>query len=388
MEFETLCLHADGNKRDEWGTLSMPICQAATFVHKGVDIPSEHSYSRLSNPTRSHLEHTVAALEGGCAGFAFSSGMAALTTLMKIFRAPAHIISSEDLYGGSLRLFRNINAHEGFSFDFADTADTEKVRSLIRPETKAIYVETPSNPLMRVSDIAALAEIARERGLLLIADNTFLTPYYQRPLELGADIVLHSGTKYLGGHNDTLAGFLVAKTPELAERIAYAAKTIGGCLAPFDSFLIERGIKTLPVRMDRISANAEALANWLRTVPAVKKIYYAGFPDHAGYAVSRKQSSGFGGMISIEVESRELAVRILRDVKIFQYAESLGGTDSLITYPIRQTHADVPEAEREARGINDRFLRISVGIENIKDLIADLKQAFGNGMLFQFPAHS
>lgn len=376
MEFETLCLHADGNKRDEWGTLSMPICQAATFVHKGVDVPSEHSYSRLSNPTRAHLEHTIAALEGGAAGFAFSSGMAALTTLMKIFRAPAHVISSEDLYGGSLRLFRNVNVHEGFTFDFVDTADAEKVRALIRPETKAIFVETPSNPLMRVSDIAALARIARERGLLLIVDNTFLTPYYQRPLELGADVVLHSATKYLGGHNDTLAGFLVAKTPELAERIAYAAKTIGGCLAPFDCFLVERGIKTLPVRMDRISENTKAIAEWLRTVPQIKKTYYAGFADHADYAVSAKQSSGFGGMISIEVESRELAEQVLREVKVFQYAESLGGVDSLITYPIRQTHADVPAEEREARGINDRFLRISVGIENVKDLIADLRQAF------------
>lgn len=377
MEFETLCLHADGNKKDEWGTLSMPICQAATFVHKSVDLPSEHSYSRLSNPTRSHLEHTMAALENGAAAFAFSTGMAALTTLMKIFVPPAHVIASEDLYGGSLRLFRNVNAHEGFSFDFTDTGDAEKVRALIRPETKAIFVETPSNPLMRITDIAALARIARERGLILIVDNTFLTPYYQRPLDLGADVVLHSGTKYLGGHNDVLAGFLVAKTPELAERIAYAAKTIGGCLSPFDCFLVERGIKTLPVRMDRISENTKRIAEWLRTVPRVRRTYYAGFEDSPGHDVSVRQASGFGGMISIEVESRELAEQVLRRVRVFQYAESLGGVDSLVTYPIRQTHADVPAEEREARGINDRFLRISVGIENVKDLIADLDQAFG-----------
>lgn len=375
MEFETLCLHADGNRKDEWGTLSMPICQSATFVHKSVDSPAEFSYSRLSNPTRAHLEHTVAALENGAAAFAFSSGMAALTTLMKIFSPPAHIIASEDLYGGSLRLFRNVNAHEGFSFDFVDPADTEKVRARIRPETKAIFIETPSNPLMRIADIAALAALARERGILLVVDNTFLTPYYQRPLELGADIVLHSGTKYLGGHNDTLAGFLVAKTSALAERIAYAAKTIGACLAPFDCFLIERGIKTLPVRMDRISENTRRIAEWLRTAPRVRKTYYAGFPDSLGYGVSVRQASGFGGMISIEVESRELAEQVLRKVRVFQYAESLGGTDSLITYPIRQTHADVPAEEREARGINDRFLRISVGIENVKDLIADLENA-------------
>lgn len=376
MEFETLCLHADNNKKDEWGTITMPICQAATFVHKGVDVPSEYSYSRLSNPTRAHLENTVAALEGGFAATAFSSGMAALTTLMKTFTPPAHIIASDDLYGGSLRLFRNVNTAEGFSFDFVDTGDLKKVASLIRGDTKAIYVETPSNPLMQVSDIAALAALAREKGLLLIVDNTFLTPYFQRPLALGADVVLHSGTKYLGGHNDALAGFLVAKTPELHEKIGYYAKTIGACLAPFDCYLLERGIKTLPLRMDRINENAKEIAAWLRSQPKVKKVYYAGFSDHAGYEVSLRQASGFGGMISFEVDSPETAKKILAGVKVFQYAESLGGVESLITYPILQTHADVPKEERDARGINDRFLRISVGIENKKDLIEDLEQVF------------
>lgn len=376
MEFETLCLHADGNRKDEWGTLTMPICQSATFVHKGVDVPSEFSYSRLSNPTRAHLEHTVAALEGGAAAFAFSSGMAAVTTVMKLFAAPAHVIASEDLYGGSLRLFRNVCAAEGMTFDFTDTGDLARVESLINADTKLIYAETPSNPLMQVSDIAALADLAHKHGLLLIVDNTFLTPYLQRPLELGADIVIHSGTKYLGGHNDTLAGFAVAKTAELAEQIAYYYKTIGACLAPFDCFLIERGIKTLPLRMDRISANAREIAQWLRARKDVKKVYYAGFPDHDGYAVSVRQSKNFGGMISFEVESRELAERILRKVKVFQYAESLGGVESLVTYPMLQTHADVPEEERLRRGINERFLRISVGIENCKDLIDDLNRAF------------
>ncbi len=378
MEFETLCLHADDNKKDEWGTITAPICQAATFVHKGVDVPSEYSYTRLANPTRAHLENTVARLEGGTAAFAFSSGMAAVSTVMKLFTPPAHIIASEDLYGGSVRLFRSVNSGEGMTFDFVDTGDIRRVESLIKENTAAIYAETPSNPLMQVSDIAALAALCKKHNLLLIVDNTFLTPYYQRPLELGADVVIHSGTKYLGGHNDTLAGFAVVKSGELAEKIAYVYKTIGSCLAPFDSFLIERGIKTLPLRMDRINSNAKAVAEWLRGRKEVKKVYYTGFTDHAGYAVSIKQASGFGGMISFELESKELAVKILRDVKVFQYAESLGGVESLITYPMLQTHADLPEEERNRRGINDRFLRISVGIENIKDLIGDLEQVFGD----------
>lgn len=376
MEFETLCLHADDNKKDEWGTLTMPVCQSATFVHKGVDVPSEFSYSRLSNPTRAHLENTVARLEGGTAAVAFSSGMSAVTTVMKLFIG-GHIIASDDLYGGSLRLFRNVSAFEGTSFDFVDTGDIVSVKALINKNTKAIYAETPSNPLMQVSDIAALAKLAHENGLLLVVDNTFLTPYYQRPIALGTDIVIHSGTKYLGGHNDTLAGFAVAKTPELADKIVYYAKTIGACLAPWDSFLIERGIKTLSLRMERINDNAGQIAEWLRGRKDVKKVYYIGFKDHSGYAVTQKQSSGFGGMISFEVESKELAENILKNIKVFQYAESLGGVESLITYPMLQTHADVPEEERERRGINDRFLRISVGIENIKDLIEDLQRAFG-----------
>lgn len=375
MEFETLCLHADGNKKDQWGTLTMPVCQSTTFVHKGVDVPSEFSYSRLSNPTRAHLENTVAKLENGVAAVAFSSGMAAITTVMKLFIG-GHIIASGDLYGGSLRLFRNVNTCEGMRFDFVNTGDISRVKSLIRKDTKALYVETPSNPLMQVSDIAALAELAHGCGLLLVVDNTFLTPYFQRPLDLGADIVVHSGTKYLGGHNDALAGFAVAKTAELAEKIIYYAKTVGACLAPWECFLLERGIKTLPLRMDRINDNAMRLAMWLREQKKVKKVYYVGFSDHEGYAISKKQSKGFGGMLSFEAESKTLAENILRKVGVFQYAESLGGVESLITYPMLQTHADVPKDEREQRGINDRFLRISVGIENIKDLIDDLRQAF------------
>lgn len=376
MRFETLCLHADDNKKDEWGTINAAVCQAATFVHKKFGENSEYTYSRLTNPTRAHLENTMARLEGGAAAFAFSSGMAALTTVMKILPVGAHIVASEDLYGGSLRLFNTVCTPEGMTFDFVDTGDLKRVKSALRENTAAIYVETPSNPLMMVSDIAALSKLAKEKGLLLIVDNTFLTPCFQRPLSLGADIVIHSATKYLGGHNDVLAGFAVAKSAELAEKIAFHYKTVGACLAPWDSFLVERGIKTLALRMQRINDNAKQLAAWLRAQPQVNKVYYTGFEDHAGYQVSLKQTTGFGGMISVEVASPALAEKILNSVRVFQYAESLGGVESLITYPILQTHADVPKEERDRRGINDKFLRISVGIENIEDLIEDLNQVF------------
>lgn len=375
MKFETLCLHADNNVKDEWGTLTMPICQSATFVHKGVDVDSLYSYSRLSNPTRRHLERTIAQLEDGIEAYAFSSGMTAITVAMMILKPGDHIIATDDLYGGALRLFRNVNEQNGLEFDFVDTSNIEMVKKLIKPNTKLIYVESPSNPLMQVTDIKLISQIAHENGALVFVDNTFLTPYYQKPLLLGADIVIHSATKYLGGHNDTLAGFVVTKTKELADKVLYYSKTIGGQLSPFDSFLIERGIKTLPIRMDRISSNAYSIAKWLSNCEKIKKVYYVGLENSKGYSIMQKQSSGFGGMISIELESKELARKILRDVKIFQYAESLGGVDSLITYPMLQTHADVPEDERNSRGINDRFLRISVGIENVLDLIEDLKQA-------------
>ena len=375
MEFETLCLHADNNIKDEWGTLTTPICQSATFVHKGVDVPSDYSYSRLSNPTRRHVERLVAALEGGADAYAFSSGMTAITVSMMLLKPGDHVIANDDLYGGALRLFRNVNALNGLEFDFLDTSDIGAVKAKIRPNTRLIYIETPSNPLMQVTDIRKAAEVAHANNAWLFVDNTFLTPYFQKPLELGADIVIHSGTKYLGGHNDTLAGFVVASTEELAKKVLYYSKTIGGQLAPFDSFLIERGIKTLPIRMDRINENAGKIAAYLKNEKKVRKVYYVGLPEAKGYDIMKEQSKGFGGMISIEVESKELAEKILSDVKIFQYAESLGGVDSLITYPMLQTHADVPLEERNRRGINDRFLRISVGIENAKDLIEDLKQA-------------
>ncbi|MDO4856369.1 MAG: PLP-dependent aspartate aminotransferase family protein [Thermoguttaceae bacterium] len=374
-EKDTLCVHSTRCPKPACGSITTPIFQAATFVHDGVGVEPEYSYSRLQNPTRAALEARVAELENGVDAIAFSSGMAAETALMNIFESSGHIIAGDDLYGGSLRLFRHISALSGLRFDFTDTTDPENVRKKLQPDTKAVYLETPSNPTMQVSDIAAVAEIAHSAGALLIVDNTFLSPLFQHPLELGADIVVHSGTKYLGGHNDALAGFLVTKTPELAEKLRFYAKTVGACLAPFDCFLLERGIKTLAVRLEKQAASAESIAHWLRRRPEVRKVYYIGFPDHPGFEVTKRQCSGFGGMLSLEVDTPETARKILREVKLFQYAESLGGVDSLITYPMLQTHADVPEEERLKRGINDRFLRISVGIENAADLIEDLRSA-------------
>ena len=375
FEKDTICVHPTRCQKTAYGAVATPIFQSATFAHEGLDKDSEFSYSRLQNPTRAALEARVAELEDGVDAIAFSSGMAAETTLMNIFESQGHIIAGDDLYGGTLRLFRHISTPAGLRFDFTDMSSPENIRRKLQPDTKAVYVETPSNPTMQVTDIAAVADIVHSVGGLLIVDNTFLSPLFQRPLELGADIVVHSGTKYLGGHNDTLAGFLVVKDKEIAEKLRFHAKTVGACLAPFDCFLLERGIKTLAVRLEKQAANAEKIAHWLRRRPEVRKVYYIGFQDHPGYEITKRQCSGFGGMLSMEVDSPETARRILKEVKLFQYAESLGGVDSLITYPMCQTHADVPEDERNRRGINDRFLRISVGIENADDLIDDLRQA-------------
>ena len=375
FEKDTICVHPTRCQKTAYGAVATPIFQSATFAHEGLDKDSEFSYSRLQNPTRAALEARVAELEDGVDAIAFSSGMAAETTLMNIFESQGHIIAGDDLYGGTLRLFRHISTPAGLRFDFTDMSSPENIRRKLQPDTKAVYVETPSNPTMQVTDIAAVADIVHSVGGLLIVDNTFLSPLFQRPLELGADIVVHSGTKYLGGHNDTLAGFLVVKDKEIAEKLRFHAKTVGACLAPFDCFLLERGIKTLAVRLEKQAANAEKIAHWLRRRPEVRKVYYIGFQDHPGYEITKRQCSGFGGMLSMEVDSRETARKVLTEVKLFQYAESLGGVDSLITYPMCQTHADVPEDERNRRGINDRFLRISVGIENADDLIDDLRQA-------------
>jgi cystathionine gamma-synthase len=300
--------------------------------------------------------------------------MAAVSALMELFSPGDHIIASDDLYGGTVRLFSHISQKNGIKVSY--TSELEKIEHEITPSTKAVFLETPSNPMMRVTDIAAVAAITKKHNALLIVDNTFLTPYFQKPFSLGTDIILHSGTKYLGGHNDTLAGLLVVKDGGIAEKLRLIAKTTGGCPSPFDSFLIIRGIKTLAVRMERQQESAAKTARWLLEQSAVKKVNYPGLPEHPDYEVSRRQTSGFGGMISFSVQNGKTAEKILEAVKIIKYAESLGGVESLITYPMLQTHADLPESERIARGIDECLLRLSVGLEASDDLIADLKQAF------------
>jgi cystathionine gamma-synthase len=376
MDISTLCVHGCEKKFDTTGAVAVPIFASATFAHPGVGQSTGFDYSRSLNPTNVHLEDTVAALEGGSHAVAFSSGMAAVSALMELFSPGGHIIASDDLYGGTFRLFKHISEKNGVKFSFA--AAVKDLEKEITPSTKAIFIETPSNPMMHVIDIAAVAEITKKHKLLFIVDNTFLTPYFQQPFSLGADIVLHSATKYLGGHNDTLAGILVVKDNDLAEKLRFITKTTGGCPSPFDSFLIIRGIKTLAVRMERQQETAIKIAHWLLEQSAVKKVYYPGLKDHPDYELSRKQTSGFGGMISFSVKDGKTAERILESVKVIKYAESLGGVESLITYPMLQTHADLPESKRKARGIDECLLRLSVGLESAEDLIADLKQAIGN----------
>lgn len=375
MDFSTLCVHGTGKRYDSTGSVSVPIFQTATFAHPGVGQSSGFDYSRVQNPTREYLESTLAQLEGGADAIAFSSGMAALATLMELFSPGDKIIASDDLYGGTHRLFGHISAKNGLRFDFVDTSDIGRGEALVTPETKALFIETPTNPMMHITDIAAAAKLCRERGLLLIVDNTFLTPYFQCPLELGADIVIHSGTKYLGGHNDTLAGFLVAKDKAVANKLRFISKTTGACLSPFDSWLILRGIKTLAVRLERQQENALKIADFLSGHKYVNKVYYPGLESHPGHEVLARQAKGFGAMLSFAVDSPDRARAVLENVSVIQYAESLGGVESLITYPMLQTHADIPAEEREAKGITDCLLRLSVGIESSDDLIADLKQA-------------
>ena len=374
---ETRCLHLEENeaKSDVYGAVSVPIYQTATFAHKGVGQSTGYDYSRLQNPTREQLEKIVASLEKGVDALAFASGMAAIATLMELFEPGDHLVVDADLYGGSLRLFQNISEKNGIKITSIDFWK-EDVSKYITDKTKAIYIETPTNPMMNVTDIRKLAEFTKSRNLMLIVDNTFLSPYFQNPLELGADVVVHSGTKYLGGHNDTIAGFLVTNKEIISERLRFVIKTTGAGLSPFDSWLILRGIKTLALRMERAQENALALVDWLKEQKRVTKVIYPGLPEHPGYEIMKKQARGFGGMLTFEVDSREFALSVLNHVKLIQFAESLGGTESLITYPITQTHADVPPDKLAANGITDRILRMSVGIESKEDLVEELERVF------------
>lgn len=372
---DTKCQQLDRSLMDQFGAISFPIYQTATFAHPGLGQSTGYDYTRMQNPTRKQLESIVAYLENGKDAIAFSSGMAAIATIMELFKPGDHFIIDEDLYGGSIRLFNEISAKNGLEYT-AVNLSRDNVRKYIKENTKAVYLETPTNPMMNVTDIEELSKITREEDLILIVDNTFLSPYFQNPLDLGADIVIHSGTKFLGGHHDTIGGFVVVKDENLDERLRYIFKTTGAGLSPFDSWLILRGIRTLGVRLERAQENALKLAKYLSSCKHVTKVFYPGLEDHPGYEIMKKQSRGFGAMLTFEVDSVEFAHSILNNVQLIYFAESLGGTETLITYPITQTHADVPKEVLAKNGITDRLLRLSVGLEGIGDLICEFNRVF------------
>lgn len=374
---ETKCIHLENDKQacDKSGAISYPIYQTATFAHLGLGKSTGYDYTRLQNPTKQHVEDVVADLEGGVGSISCSSGMAAIATTMELFKPGDSIIVDEDLYGGTVRLFLNISEKNGLEIIRVDL-HRDDVRKYIKENTKAIFFETPTNPMMNVIDIEEITKIAKENDLLTIVDNTFLSPYLQNPIKLGADLVIHSGTKYLGGHNDVLAGFVVASTQELLEKLQYIVNTIGPCLSPLDSWLVLRGIKTLAIRVERAQENALALAKWLKGRGEVTRVIYPGLEEHPGHEIMKKQARGFGAMLTFEVKDKVLVKKVIENLSVIQYAESLGGVESLITYPITQTHADVPPEMLAKNGITDRVLRLSVGIENVNDLIADFERAF------------
>ena len=375
LSFDSKAVHGALGCEPLTGAVSFPIYQSATFRHVELGVTTDFLYSRLSNPTRQELERTLAILEEGEYGFCFSSGQAANMAMFTWLNSGDHVLLMDDIYGGTFRIVTTIFAKYGIEYDFIDLSDIDAVKAAIKPNTKMIFIETPSNPMMKVADIAKLSEIAHENGAIAVVDNTFLTPYFQKPLTLGADVVVHSATKYLGGHNDIIAGAVVVRDEKLAEHFSVQLKSHGNGLAPMDSWLMLRGIKTLHLRMQRHNENAMKVAEWLRKHPKVTKVYYVGFPDHKDYEVTCRQTTGFGGMISFAVDSMDTVKKLLRDVDMVLFAESLGGTETLITYPTTQTHEDTPKDVKERLGITDTFLRLSVGIEDADDIINDLKQA-------------
>jgi cystathionine gamma-synthase len=375
MKLETACIHVVRDTTHSTGAVAVPIYQSATFAHPGVGQSTGYKYSRTQNPTREHVEKLIAALEGGVDALAFSTGMAAIATMMELLSPGDELIATDDLYGGSIRLFDHVSKKNGVIVRYVDTSDLAVVSAAISDRTKAVFIESPTNPMMKVTDIAGVKKLIGDSEILLIVDNTFLTPSFCNPIALGADISVHSGTKYLSGHNDTLAGFLVVNSPELAEKLRFLQKTIGAVLSPFDAFLVARGVKTLAIRMDKAQENALAVAAWLEKQPEVTAVHYTGLPQHPAHALSQRQARGFGAMISFSVRSAEKAHAILNNTELILFAESLGGVETLLTYPLTQTHANVSESERLARGIDDKLLRLSVGIEAAEDIIEDLAKA-------------
>ena len=376
MKIATEAAHIGLDWDTRTGAVTVPIYQTATFRHPGLGQSTGYDYTRSGNPTRQALEEGIARLEGGARGFAYASGMAAIANLLLLFRKGDHLVVTEDLYGGTYRLFEQVFSQYDLSFSYVDTTDIAAVRAALRPETKALFVESLTNPLLKVADIGALAALCRERRMLCIVDNTFLTPYLFRPFDAGADITVYSATKYLAGHNDTVSGLVVVKDPQLAEKVYFLQNSVGAVLGPQDSWLTIRGMKTLSVRLDRQQENALKIARWLAAHPKVKKVYYPGLETHPGHAILKKQARGFGAMIAFEVSEHALVEQLLMNTRLISFAESLGGVETLITFPEVQTHADIEPDIRQRLGINDVLLRLSVGIEDADDLINDLAQAF------------
>ena len=372
----TLEVHGD-HAYDQTGAISEPIYLSATFRHPGFGQSTGYDYGRVSNPTRDALEKSIALLESGEKCWAVSSGMAAINLVMILLNSGDHVLISEDLYGGTVRLANEIYGHYGVDFEYVDTTDLASVRKKMRRNTRMVFIETPSNPMMRVTDIEAVADIAHEKNALLAVDNTFLSPHFQKPLTLGADIVIHSGTKYLCGHNDVIAGFLTVKDggSMVAERLELLVKSEGPNLSSMDSWLMLRSLKTLGVRVERQAASALSIAHWLSEQKEVREVYYPGLPTHKGFDVQKRQTTGFGGMVSFKVTTPNLAKAMLGRLKLIAFAESLGGVESLLTYPISQTHAEMPKELLARTGLDDTLLRLSVGLEDVIDLEEDLRRA-------------
>ncbi|MBE0415983.1 MAG: cystathionine gamma-synthase [Dehalococcoidia bacterium] len=376
MKFETLAIHSGREPDPTTGALVTPLYQTSTFVFQDVGVTRGYDYSRTANPTRKALEDCIAALEGGKAGFAFSSGMAAETTIMHLLKAGDHVISGDDVYGGTYRLFERVMKDFGLEFTFLRMDDRRRIERAIRPNTTMIWIETPSNPLLNIVDIEMVVDIARRHELLTVADNTFATPYFLRPIEYGVDLVVHSTTKYLNGHCDVIGGAVVTTTDKLTERVQFLLNAMGTCASPFDCWLVLRGIKTLAVRMMQHEENAAQVATYLEKHPKVKRVLYPGLKSHPGHEIAMRQMGGFGGIVSFEMEGGiEATSSFLRNLKVFSLAESLGGLDSLVEHPATMSHASMPEDVRRSVGITDSLIRLSVGLENIDDLIEDLEQA-------------
>jgi len=376
MRFETTAIHSGGSPCPATGAIVTPIYQTSTFVFEDVGKTKGYDYSRTSNPTRKALENTVAALEGGKAGFAFATGMAAETTVMHLLKQGDHVISQEDLYCGTYRLFENVMRKFGMDFTFLKMDDRHELEAAIKPSTRMIWIETISNPLLNVVDIGMVVDIAKNHGLLTVADNTFPSPYFLRPIEHGIDLVVHSTTKYLNGHCDVVGGAVVTANDKLSEQVQFLLNAMGTCASPFDCWLVLRGIKTLPVRMVRHEENAVAVAGYLERHPRVKRVFYPGLKSHPDHKLAKKQMKGFGGMVSFEIAGGAKAVKsFLRRIKVFSLAESLGGVDSLAEHPATMSHASMPRDFRKRVGITDDLIRLSIGLENVDDLTEDLEQA-------------